>query len=145
MRFQKQFVAIFCLIPIAMLGCGGDDETNNSSGTDGPAVVKTEEPDNSLATPKDALRHQLELLKAGDLEKFKACFTARQQEQITAEAIKAGQEELANFTLGSLYGSDEYGEYDGQKTCKVKMENGRTLTTFIEVDGKWLADTVWFQ
>jgi hypothetical protein len=28
---------------------------------------------------------------------------------------------------------------------KIKMKNGRTLTTLVKTDGKWLADTVWFK
>jgi len=37
------------------------------------------------------------------------------------------------------------GEADGKKTAKVKMKNGRTLSTLVETDGKWLADTIWFK
>jgi hypothetical protein len=34
----------------------------------------------------------------------------------------------------------------GTKTeIKIKMKNGRTLTTLVNVDGKWLADTLWFK
>ena len=31
------------------------------------------------------------------------------------------------------------------KTAKITMKNGRTLTTLILTDGKWLADTIWFK
>ena len=39
----------------------------------------------------------------------------------------------------------KYSEADGKKTAKIKMKNGRTLTTLIETDGQWLADTIWFK
>ena len=36
-------------------------------------------------------------------------------------------------------------EADGVKRAKVTMKNGRTLTTLVLTDGKWLADTIWFK
>ena len=35
--------------------------------------------------------------------------------------------------------------HKGQLTAKIKMKNGRTLTTFVLVDGEWQADTLWFK
>jgi hypothetical protein len=46
--------------------------------------------------------------------------------------------------MDDLWASSEAGEYEGKKTTKVKMKNGRTLTTLILTDGKWLSDTIWF-
>jgi hypothetical protein len=36
------------------------------------------------------------------------------------------------------------GEFEA-KTAKITMKNGRTLTTLILTDGKWLSDTIWFK
>ncbi|HEX8286214.1 MAG TPA: hypothetical protein VF588_22830 [Pyrinomonadaceae bacterium] len=47
--------------------------------------------------------------------------------------------------IDDLYASAEMGEADGKKTAKVKMKNDRALTTLVETDGKWLADTIWFK
>ena len=79
------------------------------------------------------------------IKKLAACFTERQQKRITAEAVTQGQKELTQKSIDDLYGKEIMGEYKGKKTCKVKMKNGRTLTTLVLTDGKWLADTVWFK
>ena len=54
-------------------------------------------------------------------------------------------EDYAFLTMGDLWASATEGEYEGNKTMKVKMKNGRTLTTLVLTDGRWLADTIWFQ
>jgi hypothetical protein len=99
----------------------------------------------AMATPKGSIIHQLELLKAGKLEEFKACFTDRLKDRITAEAMTTGAEEVGSMSIDDLFASSEDGEWEGKKTCKVKMANGRTLTTLVLTDGKWLADTIWFK
>jgi hypothetical protein len=101
--------------------------------------------DEPLATPKGSIAHQFELLKAGKVAELKACFTARQKERITDEAVKKGQQNTGKMTLEDLVAEISEGEFEGKKTAKIKMKNGRTLTTLILTDGKWLADTVWFQ
>ena len=99
----------------------------------------------SLATPKDSIAYQFELVKAGDADKLKNCFTPRVRDGITKEAVDKAKGEAGQFTLDDLYASAEMGEADGKKTAKVKMKNGRTLTTLIETDGQWLADSIWFK
>ena len=49
------------------------------------------------------------------------------------------------MTLDDLYASAEMGEYEGKKNAKIKMKDGRTLTTLVETDGKWLSDTIWYK
>lgn len=88
---------------------------------------------------------QLALLLAGDVDKLKACFTDRQKERITADSVAKGKASAGSMTLEDLVAEVEMGEYEGKKTAKVKMKNGRTLTTLVLTEGKWLADTVWFQ
>ena len=51
----------------------------------------------------------------------------------------------SKYTLDDLVGAVEMGEDEGKQTARIKMKNGRTLTTLILTDGKWLADTVWFK
>src|SRR5262245_13054749 len=105
----------------------------------------TNQTSNPLGEPKQSIAHQFELLKTGDVEKLRACFTERQRERITAELVGKGKEQAANYTLDDLVASVETGEDEGKQTAKIKMKNGRTLTTLILTDGKWLADTVWFK
>ena len=98
-----------------------------------------------MSTPRGSIEHQVALLKAGDLAAFKACFTPRLQEGITAEAMAKGTAEVGGMSMDDLFAGMTEGEYEGKKTAKVKMKNGRTLTTLILTDGKWLADTIWFK
>jgi hypothetical protein len=122
-----------------------DGEPENLLATEKSSESQAGENKSPLNSPKDSLTHQMELLKAGDVEKLKACFTNRLQGSITAETVKKGKKELSNYTLDDLYASEERGEFEGSETCKVKMKNGRTLTTLMLQDGQWLADTVWFK
>ena len=142
-----------CIV-LAMLLTACNKESNDKPPRINDTVDRTEEnqeeagkqePKNQLGTPKEALLYQLEIFKTGDVEKLKACFTERQKDRITAEAIAEGQEEISKFTIDDLYASEERGEYGGHETCKVNMKNGRSLTTLVLTDGKWLADTVWFR
>ncbi len=99
----------------------------------------------SLGDPKSSIAHQLDLIKAGDVDKLKACLTPRVRDGVTKEVVDKAKTQAAQYTIDDLYASDERGEADGKKTAKVKMKNGRTLTTLVETDGQWLADTVWFK
>jgi len=113
----------------------------NTAPTATPAARTT----GSLADPKSSIAYQFELLKAGDVEKLKTCLTPRVRDGVTREVVDKAQGQAAKYTIDDLYASDERGEADGKKTAKVKMKNGRTLTTLIETDGQWLADTIWFK
>lgn len=99
----------------------------------------------SLKDPKSSLAYQFELVKAGDVDKLKTCLTPRLRDSVTKEVMDKAKVEAAKYTLDDLYASADMGEADGKKTAKVKMKNGRTLTTLIETDGQWLADTIWFK
>jgi hypothetical protein len=76
---------------------------------------------------------------------LRECFTDRIKERITDEAVEKGKSQASDYTLDDLVASVELGEAEGQKTAKIMMKNGRTLTTLVQVDSKWLADTVWFK
>lgn len=99
----------------------------------------------ALKDPKSSIAYQLELVKAGDIDKLRACLTDRVRENVTKDGVDKAKTNSVNYTIDDLYESAEMGEADGKKTAKVKMKNGRTLTTLVETDGKWLADTVWFK
>lgn len=101
--------------------------------------------DSLKKSPKDSIAYQFELLKKGDADKLKECFTDRQKDKITSEAVEKAKSDISKYTLDDLVASVEDGEYEGKKTAKIKMKNGRTLTTLVQTDGKWLADTIWFR
>ena len=116
-------------------------KASNTAPTATPAARTT----GSLADPKSSIAYQFELIKAGDVEKLKNCLTPRVRDGVTKEVVDKAQGQAAQYTMDDLYASAEMGEADGKKTAKVKMKNGRTLTTLIETDGQWLADTIWFK
>ena len=99
----------------------------------------------SLADPKSSIAYQFDLVKAGDADKLKNCFTARVRDGVTKEVVEKAKGQAAQYTMDDLYASAEMGEADGKKTAKVKMKSGRTLTTLIETDGQWLSDSIWFK
>ncbi len=95
----------------------------------------------NMKTAKDVIGKQLVLIKAGDVAKLKAGFTARLQERITAENVKKGQAAVKGMTIDDMVSEVSTGD----TAIKIKMKNGRTLTTLVKTDGKWLADTIWFK
>jgi hypothetical protein len=94
-----------------------------------------------LADAKALIGKQVEMIKKGDVTALKAGFTKRQQDKITEANVKKAQKEVGAMTLDDLVASVA----PSGKDLKIKMKNGRTLTTLTKVDGKWLADTVWFK
>ena len=101
----------------------------------------SDDKDNPLSEPKKAIEHQLKLIKDGDVEKLKACFTPRLKGQVTKEAVAAAQKQTGKVAIDDLVKDVAVKD----KTAKITMKNGRTLTTLVLTDGKWLADTVWFK
>ena len=128
-------VAIFTLGSLLAACSSSTTNSGTATGTGG----------GSLKDPKSSLAYQFELVKAGDVDKLKACMTPRVRDGVTKEVVDKGKTEAANYTMDDLYASAEMGEADGKKTAKIKMKNGRTLTTLVETDGQWLADTIWFK
>jgi hypothetical protein len=103
-------------------------------------VADADEPD-----PRREIAAQLQLLKAGDAEGLKAHFTPRLRDRITKDAVTEAGPEIGAISLDELVATVTYGEWEGRKTAKIGMKNGRSLTTLVLVDGRWLADTVWFR
>lgn len=96
-----------------------------------------------LADAKAVIAKQVDALKQGNDAAVRKHFTARLRDRITPEAIKAAQKELASMTIDDLVASVAPGS--AKDSLKIKMKNGRTLTTLVKVDGQWLADTIWFK
>lgn len=94
-----------------------------------------------LSDARGFISKQVELIKKGDVAGLKAGFTKRLQDRITEGNVKKAQKEVGSMTIEDLVSSVAV----SKDSMKVKMKNGRTLTTLVKVDGKWLADTVWFK
>ena len=115
----------------------GDTTASSSNSTASDEALKK--------SPKDSIAYQFGLLKEGNVSQLRECFTERLRERITDEAVEKGKSQASNYSLDDLVASVELGEADGHQTARIMMKNGRTLTTLIQVDNKWLADTVWFK
>lgn len=95
-----------------------------------------------LADAKAVISKQIDAIKQGSEAAVRKHFTARLRDRITADAIKGAQKQIGTITLDELVGSVAP---SGKDSLKIKMKNGRTLTTLVKVDGAWLADTIWFK
>jgi hypothetical protein len=94
------------------------------------------------STPKKTIESQYAAIVAGaPAALVKTCFTDRQKERITDASIAAAKAEISKMTMADLYATEEA---DGAN-IKVKMKNGRTLTTLIKSGSSWNADTIWFK
>jgi uncharacterized lipoprotein YajG len=145
-RKRSLFVLLAaCLI---LAACSAKDEGNTSNATGGNTANSSPGAptgsDSLLSDPKSSIAYQFQLLKAGDADKLRTCFTERLRDRITKERVDKARSNVGQMTIDDLFASMESGEYEGKKTAKVKMKNGRTLTTLVQTDGKWLSDTVWF-
>ena len=136
------------ILSVALLGVGSllaacSAATTNTSptSTTSPANKAAAVPAGSLKDPKSSIAYQFELVKAGDLDNLKACMTPRVRDGVTQEVVDKAKIDAAKYTIDELYDSAEF----DKKTAKIKMKNGRTLTTLVETDGQWLADTIWFK
>ncbi|MEA2205212.1 MAG: hypothetical protein QOE77_1988 [Blastocatellia bacterium] len=144
---MKSLTLCLALIAAGSLLACSPTETNTTTNAPAstPAKTPASAPSGSLKDPKSSIAYQFELVKAGDLDKLKAALTERVRDNLTQEVLDKAKNDAANYTIDDLYESADMGESDGQKTAKIKMKNGRTLTTLIETDGQWLADTIWFK
>ncbi|HWS99242.1 MAG TPA: hypothetical protein VN256_03145 [Pyrinomonadaceae bacterium] len=144
MKMTRHLLLVLAL-SLTLAACGSKDAGNSSNGTGGGGTTGgVSAGDPTLADPKGSIAYQFELVKAGDADKLRNCFTERLRDRITRERVDKAKGEAGRYTMDDLWASAEPGEYEGKKTMKVKMKNGRTLTTLVQTDGKWLSDTVWF-
>ena len=137
-------ILLLVFVSVVLSGCSGpaSRSTNESASSSSSSGASAEALKKS---PKDSIAYQFELVKEGNVDKLKECFTERLRDRITAELVEKGKSQASNYTLDDLVASVEMGEAEGKNTAKVMMKNGRTLTTLVQTDGKWLADTVWFK
>jgi hypothetical protein len=141
---MNRLLAVFLMA--LLLGCTSSSTTPEQKITDPTkSTAETKTPPVNQDSPKDAIAHQIALIKDGKADELLVCFTERLRDQITPEAVKEAQEQLADMTLEDLVDQIEEGEDEGVKTAVIKMKNGRKLTTLLMIDGQWQADTIWFR
>ena len=106
-----------------------------------PGMISTPALADDLAAAQAFIGKQTELIKQGDVAGLKAGLTPRHHDKVTDAVVKSAQEEVSKLTVEELVAAVE----PGKDSLKIKMKNGRALTTLVKVDGSWLADTVWFK
>jgi hypothetical protein len=108
------------------------------------AVARAEAPAApDLAGARAIIKKQMDLINAGDVAGLKAGFTARLQDRIDEKSVAKAKETIGKITIEEAVISATKGE-DG-KSVKLKMANGRSLTTLVLENEKWLTDTIWFK
>jgi hypothetical protein len=107
----------------------------------GSLLVATEARADALAEARAFIATQVGQIQAGDVAGLKAGFTDRLKDRITAEAVARARKEAGRYTLADLVHAVQPSGAD----LKIKMKNGRTLTTLVKVKGAWKADTIWFR
>lgn len=94
---------------------------------------------------REIIALQLQYIQQGDVEAMKPFFTERVRKWITAESLELAKQQAASATPEELIHSVKIEEAGDEIQAKIKMKNGRTLTTLVPIEGKWEADTVWFK
>ncbi|WP_339727518.1 tetratricopeptide repeat protein [uncultured Gimesia sp.] len=94
---------------------------------------------------REIIALQLQYIQKGDVAAMKPFFTKRVRKRITAESLEMAKQLAASATPEELIHSLQIEGSGDQIRAKIKMKNGRTLTTLVPVEGKWEADTVWFK
>ena len=135
-------IFIVCLLFVAACHGGG---SKTDSGTTSSTSSSNASAEALRKSPKDSIAYQFGLLKNGNATLLRECFTDRVRERITDDVVEKGKSQASIYSLDDLVASVELGESEGRQTAKIMMKNGRTLTTLVQVDNKWLADTVWFK
>lgn len=90
---------------------------------------------------KDFIATQIAAIQRGDVAAVRAGLTERHRDKVTPEMLAKAKQELGSITLDELVEST----VETAGSIKVLMKNERTLTTLVEIDGTWAADTLWFK
>lgn len=94
---------------------------------------------------REIIALQLKYIQEGDVEAMQPFFTKRVRDQITKDSLARAREQAASATPEELVHSVTIEEIGDGIQAKIKMKNGRTLTTLVPVNRKWEADTIWFK
>ncbi len=109
------------------------------------AAQKQELADQLKQKSREIIEKQLQYIRDGDVAAMKPYFTERVRKFITKASLKQATEQAESAKPDELVHDIEILEIDGSLQAKIKMKNGRTLTTLLPVNGRWEADTIWFE
>ncbi|MFK7779028.1 MAG: hypothetical protein QM501_13065 [Gimesia sp.] len=94
---------------------------------------------------REIISLQLQYIQNLDVKSMQPYFTKRLRARITTDSLEKAKQLATTATAEELVHSIQIEESGDQIQAKIKMKNGRTLTTLIPVNGKWEADTIWFK
>lgn len=93
---------------------------------------------------REIIALQLQHIQDGDVKSMQPYFTKRVRDLITVASLEKAKSQAASAKVEDLVHSIQIEGAGDQIQAKIKMKNGRTLTTLVPVNGKWEADTIWF-
>jgi len=93
---------------------------------------------------REMIALQLQYIQNLDVKSMQPFFTERIRTLITIELLKKAKQQAASARVEELVHSIQIEGSGDQIQAKIKMKNGRSLTTLVPVNGKWEADTIWF-
>lgn len=137
------------LLCLGLAACGGEaDEPTPNTGSsiveETPASKPSEPevPKDPMLDPFTSFAHQLDLLREADLEGLKACMVESAHDQIDVDRLEVIAEHF-----GTLPAEDyaRYVELRGDDLADLMFPSRKVFTTFKRVDGKWLAQSPWWQ
>ena len=85
---------------------------------------------------------QIGLVRSAATEHLRPHFTERLRNKFSDDDVVGAAKDLGEYDVDDLIGTIEMEDAD---RAKIKMANGRTLTTLVRRNGRWLADTIWFR
>ncbi|MCH9656501.1 MAG: hypothetical protein K0U86_03420 [Planctomycetes bacterium] len=109
------------------------------------APQKKELADQLTKKSREIIKLQLQYIQNLDVKSMKPYFTERVRNLITSDLLKSARKQAETASPEELVHSIQLEDSGDQIQAKIKMKNGRTLTTLILVKGKWEADTIWFK
>ena len=124
-----------------------------AAGSPAPAVVSPSPPfapapvpevlgARALASPQTTLQTQLSLLEDNQYELFVQTFAAAQRTGVTREVFEACRVRVKQVPVLPDWEMAEQRVIDGHAASAVSIF-GKSLTTFTQLDGRWLAGSAW--
>ena len=140
MKMTRHLLLVLA-VSLMFAACGSKEGGNTGGGVARPAAT----PDPTLSDPRGAFAYQLELLKAGDIEKLTECFRPVRRYLVSPTRVDTGKVQFAGKTLEDVWGEARQADWvNGTQIFEVKDKKGRPFLVMYLIDGKWLSDNVWF-
>ena len=143
---MKQFVTTLLCLSLAACGGGEVEKPEPGKGAESSASkpsepAKPEPKKDPMLEPFTSFAHQLELLRQADLEGLKACMVESAHADIDVDKLELIAEHFETLPPEDYARSVVVeGDY-----AKLKFPSGKVFETLRRVDGKWLAQTPWWQ